>query len=93
MVWHSLGNAKNCERFDLELEEQEKEKKKGLKSGSTCPNMGIVKTERNKMAFKGIESSFSQLIRNLCFLIFFWCKQKVCCYIDDLVVFVEHHIM
>ncbi|KAF3618130.1 hypothetical protein FXO38_12830 [Capsicum annuum] len=40
MVSHSLGNAKNCEKSDVELEEREKaEKTKGLEHGSDSLNV------------------------------------------------------
>lgn len=43
-------------------------------------------------AFKGVESSFSQLSSNPRFLISFWCKEKVAGCIDDWVEFVENHV-
>lgn len=44
-------------------------------------------------AFKGVESSFSQLSSNPRFLISFWCKEKVAGCIDDWVEFVENHVL
>lgn len=63
MVSHSLGNAKICERFDVQLEEQEEEEKtKCLEHGSTpLALMWVVWRERNRRTFEGVESSLSQL--------------------------------
>lgn len=51
---------------------------KGMGYGYTCANMGRLE-KKNKRAFQGIESSFSQLKSSLHSLIFFWCMQKVPC--------------
>ncbi|KAF3666553.1 Zinc-metallopeptidase, peroxisomal [Capsicum annuum] len=34
VVWHFFGNAKHCERVDIQLEEREKEKTKGMEYGN-----------------------------------------------------------
>lgn len=60
MVLHSLGNAKDCERFDAQMEEREKEeRKKGLERGSGCVKVGNLERE-NRSVFEGVESSFLQ---------------------------------
>lgn len=41
MVWHSLGNGKTGDRFDVQPEKWEKEMK-GLERDSTCINVGGV---------------------------------------------------
>lgn len=47
MALHSLGDNKNCERLDAQLEEWEKEEKtKGMKCGSDCINVGSLEREK-----------------------------------------------
>lgn len=47
MVWYLMGNVKNCERVDIQLEEREKEKKtQGMERGSTRINVGGAERER-----------------------------------------------
>lgn len=42
-----MGDAKNYERFDAQLEEwEEEEETKDLKCGSTCVNVGSLEKEK-----------------------------------------------
>lgn len=45
VVWHFFGNAKHCERVDIQLEEREKEKTKGMEYGSTSVSVGCLVRE------------------------------------------------
>lgn len=46
MVLHFLGNAKNCEKVGIQLEEREKEEKmKDLEHGSSCVDVGSLERE------------------------------------------------
>ena len=42
MVSHILGNVKQCERVDVQLEKHKKEKMKGLEYDSTSANVGCL---------------------------------------------------
>lgn len=49
MVWHPLDNAKYCESVDVQLEEWEQERTKGLERGFALPLALMCCLEREKL--------------------------------------------